>query len=156
MFYLNEMNRTICVWIFQENFSFRNDIFPNPHTGDKDTRRWNMLAEEMSVTALFIVSLTIRNIATQECGINSYSIYQMMLKGHTFQTFNARPGSLDCRQACNSDVRCQSYNYVIFKDICELNNRTKEARPQDFVRDKDRYYMTKAPKRGSQIKETIT
>ena len=112
--------------------------------------------EEMSLIALFMASLTIRNIATQECGINSYSIYQMMLKGHTFQAFNARPGSLDCRQACNSDVRCQSYNYVIFKDMCELNNRTKEARPQDFVRDKDRYYMTKAPKRGSQIEETIT
>jgi len=112
--------------------------------------------EEMALIALFMASLTIRNIAAQECGINSYSVYQMMLKGHTFHTFNARPGSLDCRQACNSDVRCQSYNYVIFKDICELNNRTKEARPQDFVRDKDRYYMTKAPKRGRQIQETIT
>ena len=66
-----------------------------------------------------------------------------------FKKFNARPGSLDCRQACNSDVRCQSFNYVIFKDICELNNRTKEARPEDFIRDKDRYYMMKAPKRGN-------
>ncbi|KAL9964960.1 hypothetical protein ACROYT_G028677 [Oculina patagonica] len=70
-----------------------------------------------------------------------------MLKGHIFKTFNARHGSLDCRQACNSDFRCQSYNYVIFRDICELNNRTKEARPEDFVKDKDRYYMRKAPKR---------
>ena len=93
--------------------------------------------------------LMIQKIATDECGIESYSIYQMMLKGHTFNTFNAHQGSLHCRQACNSDFRCQSYNYVIFKDICELNNRTKEARPEDFVRDKDRYYMMKAPKRGN-------
>ena len=111
--------------------------------------RWN-------VALPFIASIMVLNIAAHECGIDSYSIYQMMLKGHTFSTFNARPGSLDCRQACNSDVRCQSYNYVMFKDICELNNRTKEARPQHFVRDKDRYYMAKAPKRGSKMKETIT
>ncbi|KAL9963762.1 hypothetical protein ACROYT_G027300 [Oculina patagonica] len=71
----------------------------------------------------------------------------MMLRGHTFQTFNAQPLSTDCREACNSDVRCQSYNYVFFKDICELNNRTKEARPEDFVKDNDIYYMTKAPNR---------
>ncbi|XP_020613998.1 uncharacterized protein LOC110052229 [Orbicella faveolata] len=106
-----------------------------------------MLAQEIPLFVLFMASLMIRNFAAQECGIDSYSIYQMMLKGHTFKTFSARPGSLDCRQSCNSDVRCQSYNYVIFKDICELNNRTKEARPEDFIKDKDRYYMMKAPKR---------
>ncbi|KAL9963783.1 hypothetical protein ACROYT_G027323 [Oculina patagonica] len=71
----------------------------------------------------------------------------MMLKGHTFETFKARPLSMDCREACNSDVRCQSYNYVFFKGICELNDRTKEARPEDFVKDSERYYMTKAPNR---------
>ncbi|KAL9964966.1 hypothetical protein ACROYT_G028684 [Oculina patagonica] len=99
------------------------------------------------VALLFTKSLMFRNISTQQCGIDTYSIYQQMLKGHTYETFNARPGSLDCRYACNSDVRCQSYNYVIFEDICELNNRTKEARPEDFVKDKDRYYMTKALRR---------
>jgi len=156
MFHFKTINRTVYVSFFKENNSLRNDTFPNLRTGAKDTRRWDMLPQEMSLIALFMASLMIRNFATQECGINSYSIYQMMLKGHTFNTFNARPGSLDCRQACNSDVRCQSYNYVIFKDICELNNRTKEARPEDFVRDINRYYMTKAPKRGSQITETVT
>ena len=99
------------------------------------------------ITLLFMAPLMFRIISTQQCGlVDTYSIYQMMLKGHTFETFNARPGSFDCKHACNSDVRCQSYNYVVFKDICELNNRTKEARPEDFVKDKDRYYMMKAPK----------
>jgi len=37
----------------------------------------------------------------------------------------------------------------MFKDICELNNRTKEARPEDFVKNSDRYYITSAPKRVS-------
>ena len=108
------------------------------------------------VALLFVSSIIVLNIAAQACGIDSYSIYQMMLKGHTFATFTARPGSLDCRQACNSEVRCQSYNYVMFKDICELNKRTKEATPQDFVRDKDRYYMTKTPKRGREIIQNNT
>ncbi len=93
------------------------------------------------IAVLLLVSLMFRNISSQQCGIDTYSIYQMMLKGHTFKTFKARPLSMDCREACNSDVRCQSYNYDFFKDICELNNRTKEARPEDFVKDSDRYYM---------------
>ena len=110
-----------------------------------------LLLQEMLLSAfLFMASLMIQKIATHECGIESYSIYQMILKGHTFDTFNARTCSLDCSQACNSDVRCQSYNYVIFKDICELNKRTKDASPEDFVWDKGRYYMN-APKRGNDV-----
>ncbi|XP_078381379.1 uncharacterized protein LOC144664131 [Oculina patagonica] len=107
-----------------------------------------MARQEIRVLAeLLMVSLMFRDIATQQCGIDTYSVYQMMLKGHTFETFKARPLSMDCREACNSDVRCQSYNYVMFKDICELNNRTKEARPENFVKNSDRYYMKKAPNR---------
>ncbi|KAL9964014.1 hypothetical protein ACROYT_G027585 [Oculina patagonica] len=94
-----------------------------------------------------IQEMPVTSIESQQCGIDTYSIYQMMLKGHTFETFKARPMSLDCREACNSDVRCQSYNYLMFKDICELNNRTKEASPEDFVRNNERYYMKKAPNR---------
>ncbi|KAL9963778.1 hypothetical protein ACROYT_G027318 [Oculina patagonica] len=70
-----------------------------------------------------------------------------MLRGHTYNTFKARSLSMHCREACNSEIKCQSYNYVFFQDICELNNRTKEARPEDFVNDRDRYYMKKAPNR---------
>ena len=100
---------------------------------------------------LLIVSVVFHNISRQQCGIATYSVHQMMLKGHTFKTLKTQPLSLDCREACISDVRCQRYNYVMFKDICELNNRTKKARPEDFVRDKDRYYITKAPKRGNKL-----
>ncbi|PFX14773.1 Lactadherin [Stylophora pistillata] len=72
----------------------------------------------------------------------------MILKGHTYKTFKFTPGALECREACLADVRCQSYNVVMFIAICELNNRTKEARPEDFVKDKDRYYMAIGPKGG--------
>ena len=102
----------------------------------------------IEITLLLMVSALLKSISSQQCGIDTYSVYQMMLRGHTFKALKARPYSLDCRKACLSDVRCQSYNYVMFKGICELNNRTKEARPEDFVKDSDRYYVTKTPKRG--------
>ena len=108
-----------------------------------------MACQQLLVITL-MVSLMFRNISSQQCGIDTYSIYQMMLSGHTFKSFKARPLSFECRKACNSDVRCQSYNYIFYKHICELNNRTKEARPEDFVKDTERYYMKKAPNRGKQ------
>ncbi|CAH3135337.1 unnamed protein product [Pocillopora meandrina] len=97
-------------------------------------------------TALFFISLVFRDIASQQChGI--YSIYQMMLKGHTYKTFKTTPGTPECRDICLADDKCQSFNFVMFIAICELNNRTKEARPEDFVKDEYRYYMAKGPKR---------
>ena len=57
--------------------------------------------------------------------------------------------ALECREACHADFRCQSYNIVILNSKCELNNRTKEARPEDFVKDKDRYYMARNSKRSN-------
>ena len=102
------------------------------------------------ITMLFLMSQVFCNITSQQCGgADIYSIYQMMLKGHTFKTFETTPGTFECRQACLADIRCQSYNVVMFKDICELNNRTKEARPEDFVKNEHRYYMAKGSKRGN-------
>ena len=72
----------------------------------------------------------------------------MMLKGHTYKTFKTTPGTPECRDICLADERCQSFNVVMFIAICELNNRTKEARPEDFVKDEKRYYMTKGLQRG--------
>ena len=53
-----------------------------------------------------------------------------MLKGHIFSA-NKTANWLKCVDKCSHDVRCQSFNYVISQRICELNNRTKEARPED-------------------------
>ena len=109
-------------------------------------QRYMARQEMLVILALFVMSLKFRNLATQQCGIDHYALYQKMLKDHTFKIFKTRPLSLDCKEACKSDIRCQSYNYVMLEDICELNNRTKEARPGDFVKDVDRYYMEKKPK----------
>ena len=89
--------------------------------------------------------------STQQYGTGGdlYSIYQKMLKGHTYKTFKTTPGTLECSEACLSYDRCHSFNFVMFIAICELNNRTKEVRPEDFVKDENRCYMAKGPKRGN-------
>ena len=70
----------------------------------------------------------------------------MMLQGHTFKRSTKPP--YVCLRECRLDLRCQSFNYVISKEMCELNNRTSEARPEDFVPDPDRYYMKRDVDRG--------
>ena len=72
----------------------------------------------------------------------------MFLRGHTFKTTKVgRPGV--CYLMCEEELTCQSYNFVIGHKICELNNRTKEARPEDFKPDRTRFYMKRARNRGT-------
>lgn len=79
---------------------------------------------------------------------SEYSIGGMMLKGHTFLE-KTTTNLLKCVDMCNDDVRCQSFNYVITRSICEINDRTKEARPEDFVADGERVYLKQLSKRGN-------
>ena len=79
------------------------------------------------------------------------SIYGTMLKGHVFQEHNAA-NILACSLLCKSNIRCQSVNYVRSRHLCELNNRTKEARPQDFVQDEYRVYLTRPSERGIELR----
>ena len=75
------------------------------------------------------------------------SIYGWMLKGHVFQEHNAA-NILACSLLCNSNIRCQSINYVMGRNLCELNSRTKEARPEDYAQDADRVHLTRPSERG--------
>ena len=53
-----------------------------------------------------------------------------------------------CLRACDDDIRCQSINHVVHGEICKLNNRTKEARPEYFTTDDTKVYMKKFRKRS--------
>jgi len=53
-----------------------------------------------------------------------------------------------CQQACEKEKRCQSFNYVVYREECELNSRTKESRPKDFVSSQERLYMKRYKNRG--------
>ena len=86
--------------------------------------------------------------AALQCQTAEYSIGGMFLRGHTFKT--AKVGwPIGCYLMCEEEVTCQSYNFVIGHKVCELNNRTKEARPEDFWPDQTRFYMKRAKNRGT-------
>ena len=98
------------------------------------------------VVTLLVMSQISYELDAQQCR-SEYSTRGMMLKRHIFM---ARKSAnwLKCVDKCNHDIRCQSFNYVISQAICELNNRTKEARPEDFVPDSDRFYIKRLDGRG--------
>ena len=78
------------------------------------------------------------------------SIRFKALKGHTFSTMHtANPQ--ECHEKCQEDLRCQSFNFVIRNGECELNDRTKEAKPKNFITDMERFYMKRGPHGKCQV-----
>ena len=98
------------------------------------------------VFTLLVMCQMSYELDAQQCR-NEYSIRGMMLKRHIFMARRSA-NWLKCIDMCNHDIRCQSFNYVISQGICELNNRAKEARPEDFVPDSDRFYIKRLDRRG--------
>ena len=89
---------------------------------------------------LHLVSWIQHSDATGQC-MSQVSIFRKALKGHTIDKFHViRPDI--CIKSCQIEPRCQSINYVMKENICELNNRSKKARPEHFMTDEGRIYMT--------------
>lgn len=101
--------------------------------------------------SLYLVSWIPLCKASDEC--KRLSSLGKALKGHTFERFKANCPT-DCIIRCEKELRCQSYNYVLEEKICELNNRTNEARPVDFKNDPARIYITIQFHRGRFIHRT--
>ncbi|XP_068736588.1 uncharacterized protein [Montipora capricornis] len=97
------------------------------------------------VFSIFVVICQIINkTETQQCPAfgSEESILGWMLQGNIYQTMMTNIG-LHCLSACLKDDRCQSFNFVISLHMCEFSDRTKEATPEDFIPDADRYYFGK-------------
>ena len=92
------------------------------------------------ISLISIVSWIPLGEAAGQCNFRG-SDYGKMLTGHTYGTFKINRPS-DCLIRCKKDPGCQSYNYKLEEKICELNNRSKETRPQDYITDLNRIYMT--------------
>ena len=71
----------------------------------------------------------------------------MALQGFVFKKFLVR-ALPECDISCETEIICQSYNFVIGEKSCELNNRTKEAKPKNFRSDPARSYMRRLVQRG--------
>ncbi|XP_068736615.1 leukocyte tyrosine kinase receptor-like [Montipora capricornis] len=102
----------------------------------------------MKTPSLLFICVAICEIVdktkSQQCPAfgSEESILGWMLQGHIYQTMMANIG-LDCLAVCLKDDRCQSFNFVMSLHKCEFSDRTKEARPEDFIPDADRYYFRK-------------
>ena len=100
-----------------------------------------------SSTIAFLTLYHIFCIASAQQCRDEYFICGMMLRRHIFKKMKALNWK-PCVQACEDGIKCQSMNYVIGQEMCELNDRTKEARPEDFVPVWQRSYMKRFRKRG--------
>ena len=97
-----------------------------------------------------VLALLLYSAVTQKCpagGRSESSIVGWMLRGHVYDTLLAEL-PFTCVFKCREDNRCQSFNWVISLLTCEFNNRTKEARPEDFIPNQDRSYYRRDLQRG--------
>ena len=60
-----------------------------------------------------------------------------------------------CDVKCRQEITCQSYNYNRKYQICELNNRTKEARPDNFLSAPACFYIRWLNGRGKKSKVSL-
>ena len=89
------------------------------------------------ISVLFVLVQLLHKAVTQQCG-SQVSVFSWMLKRHIYNTMSAELPHT-CLQVCREDDRCQSFNWMISFLKCEFSNRTKEARPEDFIPDPDRF-----------------
>ena len=101
------------------------------------------------ISVFLVLSQILYRAQTQQCPTSGseLSIFGWMLQGHIYKTMKAELG-LHCLLACRTDGRCQSLNFVMSIYMCEFSDRTKEARPEDFIPDPDRYYFRRDINRG--------
>ena len=69
------------------------------------------------------------------------------LRGFVFKNMTVTAPSR-CDAKCLGEITCQSYNYHMEKNICELNNRTKEARPENLRSNTSWFYIRRLIERG--------
>ena len=96
----------------------------------------------------FLVCVSVTNLVTAEdqCRIE-INIRGMALKGFVFKRMTVAAPHI-CDILCEREITCQSYNFNRKEQICELNNRTKDARPENFRSDPAWFYIRRLNGRG--------
>ena len=84
--------------------------------------------------------------ADDRCRDDVY-IEGMALRCSVFKRWSVAAPHL-CDVKCGQEITCQSYNYNRKYQICELNNRTKEARPENFLSAPAWFYIRRLNGRG--------
>ena len=84
--------------------------------------------------------------ANEQCRME-INIQGMKLEKFVFKRVSALAPHI-CDIRCGQEITCQSYNYNRKEKICELNNRTKEARPESFRSAPDWFHIRRLNGRG--------
>ena len=101
---------------------------------------------------LYLPLIPLRMAIGPQCEPAEQSESGKALTGHIFETKRVQDPH-ESLILCYSELTCQSYNYVTAGKLCELNNRTKKARPRYFVRDDTRFYVRRWKNRGTGAKK---
>ena len=100
---------------------------------------------------IFLASLYLMDFSTAKNTCKTeVNVPGMALKGFVFKKVPVTAPHV-CDITCERETICQSYNYVIGEKSCELNIRTKEARPENFQPDGLRFYMGRLSGRGTYL-----
>ena len=99
------------------------------------------------VSGFFLFGSLVNLVTADDRCRKEVSKLGMALKGFVFKEI-AVADPFKCEDICEQEITCQSYNYVIGEMLCELNNRTKEARPENFHSDPARFYIRRLNGRG--------
>ena len=108
-----------------------------------------MYFKVLCMVCIFVFKWRCRGETVDQCPAQE-TISNHALKGYTFKTIKVS-SPFECLYHCHYEDRCQSYNYLNAEDICEMNNRTKEAKPNQFVPDQRRLYKKRRAHRGDVI-----
>lgn len=105
-----------------------------------EQKEHNMLSVKIfAVVTAILLSLKVCKVKTQQCR-GQDSIPGKMLRGFSFQKIKeTKP--FECYEVCIHHIRCQSFNFVMSQNLCELNNCSKVLRWDDLYPDPNRYYF---------------
>ena len=101
-----------------------------------------------SILVFFVLVLSLA--AAKDQWRTEVNIQGRALKGFAFKILLTTAPYL-CDVKCEQEITCQSYNYNRENKICELNNRTKEARPENFISAPAWFYIRRLNGRGRYI-----
>ena len=86
--------------------------------------------------------MSARQTDGEQCKVYQVSIQGKALHGHSYEA--AKVGWLfRCYVRCERDPACKRCNFKHAQEICEMNNETKENKPNDFITDEQRYYINR-------------
>ncbi|XP_066022741.1 uromodulin-like isoform X1 [Pocillopora verrucosa] len=96
---------------------------------------------------LVLFASTMEFVAANDQCRTEVNIQGMALKRSVLKRCSLAAPHL-CDVKCGQEITCQSYNYNRKYQICELNNRTKEARPENFLSAPAWFYIRRSNSRA--------